>query len=132
MDSAVWLGIIMNRGRVFNIRPVWNRRLIFSIIPSAFCHKRLFGKATELFAQKNGQSRIIIHRVLNVPLRAGADYRGAVIRLLSVTAGAQSSFVLDLPTDQAEWGIADPMSSIARRNFRRGIVPSQNITLSHV
>jgi hypothetical protein len=72
------------------------------------------------------------HRVLNVPLRAGADYRGAVFRLRLVTASAQSSFILDLPTDQAEWGIADPMSSVARLNFRRGIVPSQKISLSHV
>ena len=27
---------------------------------------------------------------------------------------------LDLPTNQLEWGVADPMSSVARLNYRRG------------
>lgn len=42
---------------------------------------------------------------------------------------------LDLPTNQLEWGVADPMSSVAQLNYRRGKVhsfPSVNVVLTFV
>ncbi|CAA7265858.1 unnamed protein product [Cyclocybe aegerita] len=43
-----------------------------------------------------------VERVVSIPLKTGADY-------------------ISLPNEQLEWQIADPMSSIARNNYKRGI-----------
>lgn len=43
-----------------------------------------------------------IRRVLSIPLRANADYR-------------------DLPPDQQEWQMSNPLSAVARKNYRPGL-----------
>jgi len=43
-----------------------------------------------------------IGRVLSIPLKANADYR-------------------DLPPDQQEWQISNPLSSVAKKNYRPGL-----------
>ncbi|KAJ3509389.1 hypothetical protein NLJ89_g5249 [Agrocybe chaxingu] len=43
-----------------------------------------------------------VERIVSIPLKTGADY-------------------ISLPNEQLEWQIADPMSSVARNNYKRGI-----------